>query len=214
MSFRSHGSQSLIATFVTLGLAYGVWYSYSVFLVALIDEFHGSRSLVAGAFAAFALVHGLSSPPLGWLADRFGPRRVFMAGGMVLALALIIDGAITRPLHLYVAFGLLTSLGVTASALVPSVVLIRGWFPRRFATALGVASAGIGVGIFAVVPFCQAMIDGFGWRWAFRILGIVVAVWTIPAALLLVRDPVPPPADERASDEPPATPTLAMALAL
>jgi MFS family permease len=209
VSLRSHASQSLIATFVTLGLAYGVWYAYSVFLVALAEEFHWSRSLVAGAFAVFALVHGLSSPPLGWLADRLGPRRVFLAGGTVLALALIIDGAITRPLHLYLAFGLLTSLGVTATALVPSVVLIRGWFPRRFGTALGVASAGIGVGIFAVVPFCQAMIDAVGWRWAFRLLGIIIAVWTIPAALALVRDPPAPPVDERQAE----TPTLSTALA-
>ena len=215
VSLRAHATQSLIATFVTLGLAYGVWYAYSVFLVALADEFHWSRSLVAGAFAAFALVHGLSSPPLGWLADRLGPRRVFIGGGSVLALALIIDGAITRPLHLYLAFGLLTSIGVTASALVPSVVLIRGWFPRRFGTALGVASAGIGVGIFAVVPFCQAMIDAVGWRWAFRLLGIVIAVWTIPAALALVRDPPrAPPADvDAATGASPATPTLTTALA-
>jgi MFS family permease len=212
VSPRSHATTSLIATFVTLGLAYGVWYAYSVFLVALAEEFHGSRSLVAGAFAVFALVHGLSSPALGWLADRLGPRLVFMAGGSVLALALIVDGAITRPLHLYLAFGLLTSLGVTASALVPAVVLIRGWFPRRFGTALGIASAGIGVGIFAVVPFCQAMIDAFGWRWAFRLLGIVIAVWTIPAALALVRDPPSPSVDD-ALCESPATPSLTTALA-
>ena len=212
MSPPSHATRSLIATFVTLGLAYGVWYAYSVFLVALAEEFHWKRSLLAGAFAAFALVHGLSSPALGWLADRLGPRLVFMAGGSVLALALIVDGAITRPLHLYLAFGLLTSLGVTASALVPAVVLIRGWFPRRFGTALGIASAGIGVGIFAVVPFCQAMIDAFGWRWAFRLLGIIIAVWTIPAALALVRDPPAPSVDD-ALCESPATPTLATALA-
>jgi MFS family permease len=214
VSVRSHATQSLIATFVTLGLAYGVWYAYSVFLVALASEFHWSRSLVAGAFAAFALVHGLSSPPLGWLADRLGPRRVFIGGGSVLALALIIDGAITRPLHLYLAFGLLTSIGVTASALVPSVVLIRGWFPRRFGTALGIASAGIGVGIFAVVPFCQAMIDAVGWRWAFRLLGIIIAVWTIPAALTLVRDPpAARPDAEAAASASSATPTLTTALA-
>ncbi len=212
MSPRSHATRSLIATFVTLGLAYGVWYAYSVFLVALAEEFHWKRSLVAGAFAAFALVHGLSSPALGWLADRLGPRLVFMAGGSVLALALVVDGAITRPLHLYLAFGLLTSLGVTASALVPAVVLIRGWFPRRFGTALGIASAGIGVGIFAVVPFCQAMIDAFGWRWAFRLLGIIIAVWTIPAALALVRDPPAPSVDD-ALCESPATPSLTTALA-
>ena len=214
MTPRAHATQSLIATFVTLGLAYGVWYAYSVFLVALADEFHWSRSLVAGAFAAFALVHGLSSPALGWLADRLGPRLVFVAGGSVLALALIIDGAITRPLHLYLAFGVLTSLGVTASALVPAVVLIRGWFPRRFGTALGIASAGIGVGIFAVVPFCQAMIDAVGWRWAFRLLGIIIAVWTVPAALALVRDPPAASADcEPTAGASPATPTLATALA-
>jgi MFS family permease len=212
VSPRSHATRSLIATFVTLGLAYGVWYAYSVFLVALAEEFHWKRSLVAGAFAAFALVHGLSSPALGWLADRLGSRLVFMAGGSVLALALIVDGAITRPLHLYLAFGLLTSLGVTASALVPAVVLIRGWFPRRFGTALGIASAGIGVGIFAVVPFCQAMIDAFGWRWAFRLLGIIIAVWTIPAALALVRDPPAPSVDD-ALCESPATPSLTTALA-
>ena len=56
------------------------------YLVALAEELHWSRSLVAGAFAVFAVVHGLSSPPLGWLADRVGPRRVFMTGGAVLAL--------------------------------------------------------------------------------------------------------------------------------
>jgi MFS family permease len=213
LNLRSDASQSLVATFVTLGLAYGVWYSYSVFLVALAGELHWSRSLLAGAFGVFALVHGLSSPPLGWLADLVGPRRVFMAGGALLALALIVDGAITSPLHLYLAFGILTSLGVTASALVPSVVLIRGWFPRRFGTALGIASAGIGVGIFAVVPACQLLIDAVGWRWAFRILGVVIAVWTLPAAFLLVRDP-PAAGDEsghaRARAE---EPTLGMALA-
>jgi len=218
MSVRSDASQSLVATFVTLGLAYGVWYAYSVFLVALAEDLHWSRSLLAGAFAVFALVHGLSSPPLGWLADRIGPRRVFMMGGPVLAVALTIDSAITRPVHLYLAFGILTSLGVTATALVPSVVLIRGWFPRQFGTALGVASAGIGVGIFTVIPLCQVMIDAIGWRWAFRMLGIVIAVWTIPAAFKLVHDPPASPGDERRSSASETRrrleePTLATALA-
>src|SRR5438876_10723725 len=110
MNVRSDASQSLVATFVTLGLAYGVWYAYSVFLVALAEELHWSRSLVAGAFAVFALVCGLSSPPLGWLAGWVGSRRVFMTGGVVLALAWIIAGAITRALQLYLAFGIMTSI--------------------------------------------------------------------------------------------------------
>ena len=210
MVLASHAGRSLVATFVTLGLAYGVWYAYSVFLVALASEFHWSRSLLSGAFALFALVHGLSSPVLGWLADHLGPRRVLLAGGTVLAIALGVDAAVTQPLHLYLGFGVLTSLGVTATALVPSVVLIRGWFPRRFGTALGVASAGIGVGIFAVVPLCQAIIDAIGWRWAFRLLGLAVAAWMLPAAFALVSDPPPCARDDRSAT---AEPTLATALA-
>src|SRR6185369_4224384 len=72
---------------------------------------------------------------------------------------------------------------------VPSVILVRGWFPSRVGTALGIASAGIGVGIFALVPLAQLFIDRFGWQWAFRVLGLVVVAWVIPAAALLLRDP-------------------------
>src|SRR2546429_8755504 len=128
MNVRSAASQSLVATFVTLGLAYGVWYAYSVFLVVLAEELHWSRSLVAGAFAVFALVHGLSSPPLGWLADRVGPRRVFMAGGGVFAPPLFLHCALTPPLPPFLAFRFLTSLRRTPPALGPSPILLRGWF--------------------------------------------------------------------------------------
>ena len=57
------------ATFVTLGMVYGVWYSYSVFLVAFLREFGWSRTLVAGVFSTFVIVHGV-----------FGPLAVFSAG--------------------------------------------------------------------------------------------------------------------------------------
>lgn len=182
----------LVATFVTLGLAYGFWYSYSVFFVAFIGEFGWSRSVVAGAFSVFVLVHGLSSPLIGWLVERFGPRAVIASGGAVLAGSLFLAAHLSSVWHLYGVIGVLASLGVSAAGWVPSVVLIRAWFPARVGTAIGLASGGIGVGIFALVPFTQLLIDSIGWRWAFRVLGIIVAVWIVPATLLLVR--VPPAA--------------------
>ena len=86
MGLRSAGGRAVAATFVTLGLVYGVWYAYSVFLVALLHDFGWSRSLLAGAFSVFALVHGLLSPGLGWLADRIGSRRLVLAGGVAAGL--------------------------------------------------------------------------------------------------------------------------------
>ena len=73
---------------MTLGLTYGVWYSYGVFLVALLNEFGWSRSVLAGAFSVFTLVHGLANPLIGSLCDRIGPRRIVIFGGAGLGLAL------------------------------------------------------------------------------------------------------------------------------
>jgi MFS family permease len=183
--------RAVIATFVTLGLAYGVWYSYSVLLVAFVREFGWSRSVVAGAFSIFVLVHGLSGPLIGWLVERFRPRAVIASGGGVLAGALLLAAEIEAAWQLYAVFGVLAALGVSAAGWVPAVVLIRGWFPARVGTALGAASTGIGVGIFALVPFTQLLIGGFGWRWALRALALLMAVWIIPATLLLVRSAPP-----------------------
>jgi len=174
---------------VTLGLVYGVWYSYSVFLVALLREFGWSRSLVAGAFSLFVLVHGGMGPVLGWFTDRAGPRRVILGGALSLAAALLLDAAVTRPWQLYLAFGVLTSLGVAASGWVPAVILVQRWYPQRVGAALGLASAGIGMGIFLVVPFCQYLIDVVGWRVAFRVLAVVLVAWIVPATFWLLRDP-------------------------
>jgi len=186
----SPGARSIAVTFVTLGLSYGVWYAYSVFLVALLREFGWSRSLVAGAFSVFVLVHGVMARVLGWLADRVGPRPLFLAGGLVLGAALWLDGAVGRPWHLYAAFGVVTAVGVSLAGWVPAVVLVQRWFPRRVGAALGITSAGIGVGIFLVVPLTQFLVDQLGWRVAFRVLGSVAALWIVPVSFLVLRDPV------------------------
>lgn len=166
-----------------------MWYAYGVFLVALLADFGWSRTLLAGAFSVFVMVHGLMSPALGSLADRLGPRRLVLGGGAILALGLWLASLVTLPWHFYLAFGLVTAVGVAGAGWVPAVVLIQRWFPERLGAALGLASAGIGVGIFAVVPLAQLLIDRAGWRGAFRVLGTLVALWVIPAALALLRDP-------------------------
>ncbi len=190
-------------SFVTLALVYGIWYAYGVFLVALLREFGWSRSVLAGAFSLFTLVHGGLGYPLGGLVDRLGPRRVILAGGGVLALGLVLDSAVSQPWHLYVTFGLITAVGVGCAGWVPTVILVQRWFPERMGTALGVVSAGIGFGIVVVVPLCQWLIQTVGWRWAFRVTAMAVAAWIVPATLWLVAEPRHP---VRASAGPAAGP--------
>src|SRR6185295_7797295 len=216
-TMAARGRTAVAVTFVTLGLTYGIWYSYSVFLVALLRDFGWSRSVLAGAFSLFVMVHGLSGPVLGWLVERFGPRRVIATGASLIGAGLALAAETRAAWQLYLAFGVIASAGVSSTGWVPSVVLVRGWFPSRIATALGIASAGIGVGIFALVPLAQLLIDRVGWQWAFRVLGLLVVGWVIPAAALLLRDPPRRDrsiADRTVADAHGATPHWTLAAAL
>ena len=176
-------------TFVTLAVIYGVWYSYSVFLVALVRELGWSRSIVSGAFSIFVLLHGGLGPVVGWMARRFGPRRLFMIGGVVMGAGLALTAETRQVWHLYLAFGGITAVGISLAGWVPAVVLVQGWSPRRFGTAMGIASAGIGVGILGVIPLAQLLIDRWGWQWAFRMEAVLTVGWLLPAACWLIRDP-------------------------
>jgi MFS family permease len=177
------------ATFVSLGMVYGIWYSYSVFLVALLKEFGWSRSLVSGAFSLLVITHGLLGPLNGWLAARVGPRPLLLTGGCILGVGLLLVAETTAWWHLYVAFGGIVAVGVAFAGWLPSILLIRGWFPDRVGTALGIASAGIGIGITILVPLCQFLVDLVGWRWAYRILALLVTGWVVPASLWLIKNP-------------------------
>ncbi len=185
-----HHAIIVAVTFVSLMLLYGAWYSFSVFLVALLKEFGWSRALVSGVFSTFLAVHSVLAPLVGWLLSRFGPRKLILGGSLIMGLGLASAAETTEWWHLYIAFGGVAAVGVTLGGWMPTVDLIRGWFPTRVGTAIGIASSGIGVGIFVLVPAAQLLIDACGWRWAYRVLAIGVVAWVLPATFGLIRDPV------------------------
>ena len=189
---RRHVTLGAIA--LTLGLTYGVWYSYSVFLVALLKEFGWSRSVLAGAFSVFTLVHGVANPLIGLLCDRVGPRRLVIFGGASLGLTLFANGFIDSPGHLYLGFGLATAVAVACCGWVPAVVLVQRQFLDRLGFSLGIVSSGIGLGMLLAVPLNQFLIESLGWRTAWQIYGVICAGWIVPVAWFLLRDEAPRPA--------------------
>jgi MFS family permease len=180
-------SVSLVVIALTLSLAYGIWYAYSVILVALLQEFGWSRSVLAGAFSAFTLVHGAANPLVGTLCDRVRPLQLMAGGGVLLGLALWSDSYISTPGQLYLGFGLFTALAVAAAGWIPALVQVQRDFQDRLGLALGIVSSGVGVGMLLVVPLTQLLIDAYGWRAAFRVLAVICALWIVPSSLLLLR---------------------------
>ncbi len=183
-AMRQGLSLALIA--LTLALAYGSWYAYSVFLVALLKDFGWSRSVLGGAFSLFALVQGAANPLLGMLCDKVRPPAVVAFGSIALGATLYLDSFISQPWHLYACFGGLTAVAVAFCGWIPAVVQVQRRFRRRLGLALGIVSSGVGFGMLVVVPLCQHLIDLHGWRDAFRVLAMICTGITLPAALFLL----------------------------
>jgi len=135
------------------------------------------------------LIHGASGPPVGWLLRKVGLRRVILAGVGIMAVGLILTAQTTAWWHLYLAFGVITGLGISLNGWIPVVVLIQGWFPNRMGSAMGIGSGGIGLGIFGFVPLTQILIDWCGWRWTFGILAAVTVAWGLPSTFWLIQEP-------------------------
>lgn len=182
-----YGWVIVAVAFVCLGLAYVVMNGFSIFFVAILNEFGWERATTALAFSIFTVVYGLFSPVVGSLVDRFGPRVVIPVGAVILAAGLVACSMVSEAWHLYLAFGILAAIGVNAVGTMVNMTVLTNWFSRRRGAAVGFASAGIGVGMMVLVPVLQSVISAAGWRTAYVVLAVIIVVTLPPLALLFHR---------------------------
>jgi MFS family permease len=109
--------------------------------------------------------------------DRFGPRIVLPVGALIMALGLAITGLAHSAIEYYAGIGALMGIGFAALTMTSQATFLSNWFIRKRGMAIGVAAAGIGLGILLVVPWTQWLIATYGWRAALFILaGVLVAI--------------------------------------
>ncbi|MBI2369226.1 MAG: MFS transporter [Deltaproteobacteria bacterium] len=172
---------------LSYAVGYGSRGTFSVFYVALLQEFGWTRAALAGVYSLGMAIFALASPLAGILVDRLGPRLVLPVGALLLALGMALSGLASQLWHLYLVFGLFASLGYCFTGLVPNSAVISNWFVRYRGTALGLAFAGSGLGSLILVPLTQTLISAFTWRVAFFVLGGIIAVLLIPLNALFQR---------------------------
>jgi MFS family permease len=181
---------------VALAVANGLYFTFSVFLVPLVEDFRWSRGLTAGALSLSTVLQGLLSPVAGILVDRFGPRRVILSGAVLLSAASILTATIRSAWELYLYTGLLGAIGLVGLGPVPMGVLLARWFSARRGRAVGIAFSGMGFGVFVTGPLAQWLIASMGWRVASAVLGLGALLILVPIAWVGARDP------ETRTDEP------------
>ena len=183
-----HGWFVVAAAFAVTLVGFGCAYTFSAFLASLQRDFGASRGSVSLVFSLAGFLYfglGIVSGPL---ADRFGSRRLAVAGMLLTGLGLAAASAARSLIEVYAAYSLGVGLGV-GCAYVPAIGAVQRWFVRRRGFASGLAVSGIGVGTLVMPPLATQLIDMLGWRGAYLALGILAVIIGGGMALLIEDDP-------------------------
>src|SRR5437764_7691637 len=148
----------------------------------MVREFGWSRTMVTSGNAISKLIVGpLFGFGAGWIVDRFGPRRLMMAGILMAGGALVGLGASSAAWTFYF-FYVFNALGYVCGGPLPNQVLLSRWFDRARGRAMGVAYVGIGIG-GALVPYLAYWLTTrFGWRVSLQAVGVLIVAIALPLA--------------------------------
>jgi MFS family permease len=166
---------------------FGIRTSFSVFFVALIDQFHWSRTETAGAYSIAMLAYMIMAPVIGTLVDRIGPRKVILPGIVLTGLGLLLCAQIETLIQFYLFFGVILGAGITCLSIAPYTVILSHWFEKKRGIANGFAGVGLGLGTLLLVPLAQYLISLWGWRSAFLILSLLILIIPLPLNGLFLR---------------------------
>ena len=174
---------------LSMNLALGSLYAWSVFVAPLEKEFGWKRADVSTVFIIAVFVFGLSFILAGRLQDKKGPFWISVIGGVLVSLGFFVCSWTTSLNWLFFWFGVIGGIGNGFGYATPIPVMAK-WFPDKRGLAVGLAVAGYGGGSAIFGPLYQSwLLPDFGWRATFQILGVIFLIMTLVGAFLLRNPP-------------------------
>jgi MFS family permease len=187
---------SFLALFSVVGIAlYGLPLYYDYWE----KEFGWSRAFITSGNALSKIVVAVCFGFFaGWVIDRFGPRRLMIAGVLIAGGALIGLSAVSvSALWLFYVAYLFNAAGYVSAGPPPNQVLLARWFDKGRGKAMGFAYLGIGAGGAVVPQLSRWLSESYGWRVSLRLLGALMIVLTLPMVWLIKEAPPTTTAQQR-----------------
>jgi MFS family permease len=172
---------------VSMAFWFGIRSSFSIFYVALLEDFPWNRGDSAGVQSMAMITYTIMAPLVGGLIDRFGPRRVVVLGILVLTLGLMLCSTIKTLIQFYLFYGVIMGTGITCISIVTYSAILAHWFEKKRGLASGIAVSGMGIGTFLLVPLSQHLISMFGWPLTFLLTGGLALIILLPVNALFLR---------------------------
>ena len=174
--------------FVNLFVNYSVRLGYGVVLPEMIRTLDFGRADAGTIYNAYLFAYIAIAPLTGYLTDRLGGRRVISICLLVLGIAVVLMGTVKTLWSASFFFGL-AGLGATG-LWAPVITLVQRWFAlHRRGLALGVLSAGYGLGFATMGIVVPLIVESSSWHYAWFILGAMALCMAIINAVFLRSDP-------------------------
>lgn len=157
------GWMVVLASLILSMIADGVSFSFGLLYVEFLKEFNESKSKTAWIGSLFMAVPLMSGPVMSALVDRYGCRKMTIAGGLIAATGFVISSRAKSIEVMYLTFGALAGVGL-GLCYVTAVVSVAFWFDKKRTLAVGLSACGTGIGTFVYAPLTQFFVEEFGWR--------------------------------------------------
>ena len=175
---------SLLITLYTGGIVY---FGFTAVVEPIAEEFGWSYARISLASSLRGLEVGLLAPFVGFLADRWGSRRLVFAGSILVSLGLIALSRVSSLGTFYLAFTII-AIGTSVSVGTVLIAVVAKWFRNKIGIATGIVVSGFGFGGL-LVPLVTILVDSLQWRTAMLILSLGMIVIVTPLSLLLRHKP-------------------------
>ncbi len=192
---------ALLAVFAS---APGQSYGFSVFIDSILIDTGLSRTELSALYALGTGVSAITTLIVGRLVDRWGTRVMLTGVGIAFGAACFLMAIAKGPLTVLLGFATLRALGQGSLAIL-ATLLIAQWFVRYRGRAMALVQLGGAASNALFPPLANVLIASIAWRDSYRVLGVVVWILILPAAILIVRnrpediglhpDGLPPPAE-------------------
>ena len=176
----------VVSTYLTM-TANGAMFLLVVSLKQMAGDFGWPRAVPSLAYALFFAGAGIGGIVMGWWYDRSGAGPVTLLGLTMIGAGAMLVSAIDSRWQLYLVFGVMLGLLGYASIYGPLTINVMRWFRHRPGFAVGVVTAGEGIGGTIWPPVFRYLNETAGWRDTFLWFGIFVVITALPLSAVLWR---------------------------
>ncbi|PFX26191.1 monocarboxylate transporter 11-like [Stylophora pistillata] len=170
-------------TTICMVLSVGFTFALGVLFPVLMNYFDENREKTAWVSSIIIGVFCFLGPISSSILNRFGMRVTTILGCLSCAVGLALGSFTPNIIILYVAFSLPFAIGVSAIYVVSPIIVFQ-YFIQRRSFALGIVTAGQGLGTMILGPALQALVDIFGWKNSFRLFAGILAFASLTGVIL------------------------------